>query len=302
MPEYDAAFKRVCQRVELVRSYLLYAQLSEELLIQLDLSTLRPAPTTLVSETLQQRHADMIWLIDYHEGQGTLYVVLHVEFQSQNDFSMALRMLTYAALIYESIWQHQIGRDKVGKLPTVLPMVLYSGIPPWTAPLEVGDLLGDGAVEWQPTFRYLLVDERRLVEAQVVHLEEPAGALMLLRHASEYDIIWQAQRQIEGSTLYRSNRRAYDELAQAVGAQHFGKEVSTMVELGSRFAELERNAEIRWTAVGVERGKQEGKQEGRQEEKERVAMNLLNKGMSARDIRDCTGLTLEQIRNLQNGA
>lgn len=53
---------------------------------------------------------------------------------------MALRSATYCGLQYESLLQHQ--QIKPGtRLPVVLPVVLYSGVKPWTEPTVTTDLI-----------------------------------------------------------------------------------------------------------------------------------------------------------------
>ena len=63
--------------------------------------------------------------------------------------------------------------DRDGRLPPVLPIVLYNGRRPWTAPREMGELIApvDGVLApYQPTQRYLLVDlQRWLAEHRPEH-------------------------------------------------------------------------------------------------------------------------------------
>ena len=46
--------------------------------------------------------------------------------------------------------------------------------------------------------------------------------------------------------------------------------------------------------------KEEGRKEGRKEEKQAVALNLLRMGLSAEQVAQGTGLSLEQIQQLQS--
>ena len=52
-----------------------------------------------------------------------------------------------------------------GRLPPVLPIVLYNGEAPWKAPVEVGELIapvGPWLKPYQPSQRYIVVDERHV--------------------------------------------------------------------------------------------------------------------------------------------
>ena len=316
MPDYDAAFKRICEDPEVVHSYIKYAGVPQPIFDSLDFATLRQVTASLVSDTLIQRHGDMIWQVDCRRGGPSLYVVFHIEFQSQNNPSMALRMLTYAAMIYESLWNSRKHRQEAvgGKLPTVISTVLYTGAGRWSAPLEVSEFLDEAHRELQPSFRYLLIEERELARSGEAQAQDMAGALMLSRHSMDYGMIKQAQQRIIASESYGLHRRAYDELAQDVGARKLGKEVATVAHLVSEIEELEENARLRWTEVGRQQGREQGIEQGREQGieqgreqgieqgREQVAKHMLSKGWSMRDIQDCTGLTIEQIRALQNGA
>ncbi len=152
--DYDSALKRICTNADIVRSYIKHARLPNHLEARLDYSSLRQAPSELISDKLIKRFGDSIWQIDYTRGQGQLYVVIHIEFQSAVDKSMAIRMLSYSSLIYESLWNSKAVIVDTGRLPTVISTVLYTGEAPWTAPLEVRELLDDQAVDLQPSYRY----------------------------------------------------------------------------------------------------------------------------------------------------
>ena len=51
-------------------------------------------------------------------------------------------------------------------------------------------------------------------------------------------------------------------------------------------------------AIGLEKGRKEGLVEGRQEEKRSIARNLKSMGLSVQQIRQASGLTLEEIEQL----
>jgi hypothetical protein len=77
---------------------------------------------------------------------------------------MAVRLLSYVSLL----WQDLIKRKQLdgdGRLPAILPIVLYNGDDPWTAPVALRGLLTPSipAVDrHQPDFAYLFLDENRL--------------------------------------------------------------------------------------------------------------------------------------------
>src|SRR5690606_26332622 len=93
--------------------------------------------------------------------------LLHIEHQSRPDNDMALRMMSYRALLYESLRRAAYKRKP---LPALIPVVLYSGTRRWKAMRDVRSLIEpvhESLEIFQPKLEYLLVDERDVVETAV---------------------------------------------------------------------------------------------------------------------------------------
>ena len=82
---------------------------------------------------------------------------------------MALRNLEFTALLYQELARRgELGQP--GRWPPVLPIVLYNGDAPWTAALEMRELIAEVTAAlspYQPSQRSLVLDERH---ASVDHL------------------------------------------------------------------------------------------------------------------------------------
>ncbi len=107
---------------------------------RLDFSSLEMVPAHYVSGELEQRESDVVWRLRYGPSGDWFYVYLLIEFQSSVDRFMAIRVLTYLMLLYEDlILKKRLTRS--GKLPPVVPIVLYNGTRKWTAPVQVAVLV-----------------------------------------------------------------------------------------------------------------------------------------------------------------
>ena len=116
---YKLLFSQPVAVEELVRGFL-----GEELAAGLDFKTLEPTPTEYLSEGMARRQGDLLWKVR-HRGSW-LYVPLLLEFQSETDYFMALRILTYTCLTYEELVRR--GEVKPGeKFPPLLPVTIYNG-------------------------------------------------------------------------------------------------------------------------------------------------------------------------------
>lgn len=157
---------------------------------EIDFSTLEKLSAEYVSDELLARHGDAVWRVRLH--QSWLYLLVLLEFQSQDEPRMALRILAYTSLLYQELVRNgAVGARE--RLPAVLPVVLYNGESAWRAARDVGDLIAPvepALAPYQPAQRYCVVDERRVGEddltgdnlmAAVVRLEKSRTLADLLR-------------------------------------------------------------------------------------------------------------------------
>ena len=233
-----------------------------------DFDTLAPLPASFVSEDLQQRHGDLVWRIRFRDDRW-LHLVLLLEFQATVDPAMALRMLTYAALLYQRLDADGVLRDRRA-LPPVLPVVLYNGRRPWTAPVEMTDLVAVGSdllTPYQPSQRYYLLDGARVANADLP-ADNLVSALIDLEKTRDAARLGEALRAL--SDLLRA--QGDDQLTQAfVTWPHQGLRVAGRLQAGegdplARLQEtqtmLEENVR-EWTRQWLEQGIEQGRREER---------------------------------------
>ena len=157
---HDRAAKRIFGDVRTMRD-VLRAFVPGDWVADLDLNTLRPLPAEHVGTELRRRRGDLLWMVDL-KGGGSVVVV--VEAQSSPDTRMGARTMTLTGLICEGFKAEAWG--PAGRLPAVLPIVLYTGSPRWTPALDLAERVGPPA-ELAPYVagpRYLLLDVRRMGE------------------------------------------------------------------------------------------------------------------------------------------
>ena len=130
----------------------------------LDLTTLEKLPAEFVSEDLRQRRGDTVWRVRFRG--RPLHALVLLELQSTVERYMALRLLTYAGLLYQDLVRRgALGPD--GELPPVLPIVLYNGRSPWTAARELEGTMAPVAgtlARYQLAQRHFVLDAGRCAE------------------------------------------------------------------------------------------------------------------------------------------
>ena len=263
----------------------------------LDFATLAKVSSEYVGDTLARRLGDLLWRVRFRDapqavtgGAGELLVML--EFQSSSDAAMGARFLSAIGMVH----QERVRRGALragGRLPPVLPIVLYNGESRWGAAVEVRETIApvggvlDGV---QPRLRYLMVDagamevEDSVPENRVwalVGLENSATVAELVRglgavfgrfggpEASEFRAgLYEWARHsplVRRSAVELPPRRELE-----------GGEMATLLEARAREWERQWYREGRAEGIeqgraeGVERGIERGMERGRAEERARL--------------------------------
>jgi predicted transposase/invertase (TIGR01784 family) len=156
MAVHDHSYKLLFSHARMMRD-LLEGFIGGEWLRAVDFSTLERVSDAYVTDDLRARADDIVWRIRC----GQRYVYLLLEFQSSPEPFMAVRVLTYVGLLYQDLIKAQEIR-RGGRLPNVLPVVLYNGASRWHAAEDVSTLWYDSRDDlekYRPSLRYLLIDE-----------------------------------------------------------------------------------------------------------------------------------------------
>jgi predicted transposase/invertase (TIGR01784 family) len=178
--EHDGGYKRLFSHPEMVAD-LLRDFIREDWVRDLDLSTLEKVPGSYVTPELRSRESDVVWRVRWGSDH-LLYVYLLIELQSTVDPLMALRMMVYLGLLYQDLNKRR-ELTRSGKLPPVLPLVLYNGYAPWSAAQDISELVEEvpgGMERYRPRLRYCLLDEMRMVDSELESLRNLAAGLFRL--------------------------------------------------------------------------------------------------------------------------
>jgi predicted transposase YdaD len=270
MSHHDHSYKLLFSHPEMVRDLLL-GFVHEAWVSELDFSTLERVNTSYISEDLRRREDDIIWRVRRSDDQadGWLYIYLLMEFQSQPDPWMAMRMLVYVGLLYQELIKGK-HFTKSGKLPPVFPLVLYNGEQAWKAAEHTAEMiepLPGGLVDYRPDLRYLLIDESRYAGQPLPSSENLAAALFHLENSQAPEEL-QAMVKILAQWLYAPEqaqiRRAFTAWLKKVllPGRLPGVDIPELADLNEVNTMLAERVK-EWTQQWKAQGKQEGLEEGR---------------------------------------
>ena len=190
---------------------------------------------------------------------------------------MREKICSYTTLAWRRI--ESSGRLQEGRLPGVLPLVLYNGKRPWSVPQDLSGCvnLPEGSALWATTPRmgYLVIDVLRENPDRLGTLDNPVAWSMLLEQVTQPD---QADRLAAKMDAWgrAPERRAIWEafgvlMRELVTAGRVRGEGLKFRQMKAELTEEERNMSLaenldRWKEQrfneGIERGRREGEQLG----------------------------------------
>ena len=284
---HDNSYKLLFSHPEMVRD-LLVGFVREEWVAQLDFSTLEKRSGSYVSDDLRDREDDIIWRVRW--GEDWVYVYLLLEFQSSVDTHMAVRIMTYLGLLYQDLITGE-ELTPSGRLPPVLPVVLYNGEPRWGAAQEIDELIEPvpgGLERYRPQVRYLLLDQARIVEdpAWSEPMRNLVAALFRLEHnRDEQDMLAVLGRLVEWLKAPQQTRlrRAFTVWIRRVLVPNRAPELELeeltelqeLHEVHAMLADRMKKWPERWEQRGIEKGIEQGIEKGREEGREEGERRVL---------------------------
>lgn len=250
-----------------------------------------PACANTRRHFLRERRDDVIWRV--RRGDEDLYIYLLLEFQSSVNPYMAIRIFNYLGLLYQDlIHSGEIAAD--GRLPPVLPMVLYNDQRRWTAARDIETLIADPPGElayYRPRLRYLLIDESAYADADLAPLRNLVAALFRLENSRDPQPVHEALAAL-ADWLHAPEQK---ELRHSFVL--WLKQVFLTTRLrGTPLPELNELEEIRamlaeriieWTEQWKQDGLQQGLQQGLQAERKlllRLAQHRFGEAIAAQSL------------------
>lgn len=304
MGDHDHSYRLLFEHSDMVAD-LLKGFVHESWVQDLDFSTLERLPGAHVDDKLKKREIDMVWRLHYR-GEDWLYIYLLLEFQSTVDPYMALRLLGYVSQLCQHLKrQDLLTRD--GKIPPVLPLVLYNGDGQWKAVRDVADLFAEappGLERYRPRMPYLLVDEQRLELAELESLQNLAAALFRLEKNRLPPDILRVVEALRGWLEDRDDlRRAFEAwIRKVLLARRWPKAVESNTSITLEELEIMlRERDRPWPEVWAEKGEKKGLQKGRREGRKTGRVELLKRQLEAKfgPLDDSVHLRLHEASSRQ---
>ena len=112
---------------------------------------------------------------------------------------MALRIHTYTGLLYQELVRNEAPEIAEGRLPPVLPIVLYNGPKLWTSTQQMRELVapaGPWLAPYQPAQRYFVLDLRRVADDDLPQ-RNLLSAVTALEQSRSFEDVLQVRKALQ---------------------------------------------------------------------------------------------------------
>jgi len=296
---YDKSYKNLFSNPTMIQD-LLKGFVDYEFVNDIDFDKIRKLNVSYVSKYYEESESDLILKLDIKGKEAYLYVLL--ELQTTVDKFMAFRALSYIMSFYNDLIRQELVKDK---FPPVFPIVLYTGVNKYTAPIHIQDIIEHWKItDFIPTFKYykIAVNEGKEKQDELITANNVVAALFKLISAK-------TNKEFKEAIRY---------LCRMIKSLEFRKEIFDFIKHFLRKKNVkiddipfeEGGLEMLETLIdkvkeegydeGVEEGIQKGKFEGKLEGFEEVARKAYAKGQSVEFISEITGLPIEKLKQILN--
>ena len=267
MPDSDSIYHRLFSHPRMVEE-LVREFVPEALAAGLDFSGLQRvnAKFHIGRRSARRREADVIWRLPTREGID-IYLYLLIEFQSRSDWWMAVRTQVYQGLL----WQHVIDEKELktgARLPPLLLLVLYNGVPRWKAATDIRELIAlspDSPLwPWQPQVRYYLLDANAFPKDSLTRRNSAAALLFRFEQWSSTEELEELIGEVIGWLRQHPDcerlRELFTELARraCTDIELTGPIPEDLLEMKTNAGTRGKILRRRWLAEGKAEGKLEG--------------------------------------------
>jgi len=236
---------------------------------KLDFKTLELIPGRYVSRFLEQRESDVVWRVRYGTGpEDWFYVFVLMELQSTVQRFMALRLWVYVALLYQHLVK-QRELTPTGLLPPVLPVVLYNGEAPWTAPQTLQELIQPLEGFFRPAFKYVVLDVGHYPVEELRPIEDVVSGVFLMEQAADFsdlrDVVEEVQAIIDDPELEEDLALLMSSvIGKLADKDEETPRLTTFQEVHMLLERVERWPQ-KWRQEGLDEGLKKGRKQGREQ-------------------------------------
>ncbi len=175
---HDKFFKKTFGDVAVAKDFL-NNYLPKNIIGIIDIDTLEPQKDSHIDKELQESFSDLLFKANINNREGYLYLLF--EHKSYPSRDIAFQLLKYMV----KIWEAKV--EEIGRLPVIIPLVVYHGKDGWNISLNLGEMilgydeLPQDVKALIPNYEYLLYNFSRFTDEEIKGEVRNKIAMMIMR-------------------------------------------------------------------------------------------------------------------------
>ena len=308
---YDKAYKTLLRNPEVFCQFM-RSLVKEDLAQNLHPDQLQAIDKSFISSKHKETESDLIYKVALTPEQDAYFYIL-MELQSSVDDKMPLRMLEYVTQLYR-VSADDKGLKSAGKnLPAIFPIVFYNGDKTWRQSPQIADMVDLNHVPRQyiPQMEYLLIDLSQFADTDLEQMDNLVAAITYAENhgkTAEFEafvtelIQYICKLLPEQSGLFKRwflgahktklNGGQLEQVTAILENIEYGKDNNMMTNSVVNFMDKHYSR-------GLLEGRQEGEELGLRRGSINTARNMLAEGFGIEQIMRITGLSQEEVQQLQ---
>ncbi len=303
---HDALFKQFLTHKETAQDFLAI-HLPAHLRALCALETLKLESGSFVDEDLRASYSDVLYSVQMCDRAGYIYAL--IEHQSSPDKHMAFRLMRYSVAAMQ---RHLDAGNR--SLPLVIPILFYHGsVSPYPWSLCWLDEFDNPALAGQLyNAPFPLVDVTVIPDEQIMKHKRIALLELLQKHIRQRDLTLMLDKLVTtllpGYTTRQQFNAAIHYLISTGNtpapaaflrqlAQRTPQHKDTLMTIAEHLEELGRRKGFR---QGRKEGHNAGHREGQKTEAQRIANEMINRGLEKALVLQITGLSEAELAHCQH--
>lgn len=285
---HDRFFKKSMSNMIIAKDFFQH-HLPNEILHQVDLSSLSLQTGSFVDQDLQQKFTDILYAVNFGNQSGYLYLL--TEHQSSPDRWMPLRIQRY---VTEILLQHIDSNPKLESLPCVYPLVFYHGSQvPYPYSVRYVELFTNRDLAYKSLLNtFQLIDLTTISDEQLKAHSTNCLMELLQKHCRERNVLGLLQQLQASGKLTQFTRAELGDylltVVEYVAQTHDKQPAIEAADYLSKSLNIDRERIMTYAEElyqqgmqqGMQQGVQQGMQRGTEQATDYMTKELIREGVS----------------------
>lgn len=246
--------------------------------------------TNFITNQFKDRQADIVYKL---KNSNLFFVIEH---QNKVDNAMSYRIEEYKLEIIKSAIDMKKIATKTYKIPTVIPIVIYTGKEKWKARVYFNEI-EDKRFKNIDSLKYNLLDINQYKRKELLESNYFIDKVFLMEKTRNVNEFFEIAKRIIQNINKEENREYLRMILKTTVKEKIGekKTKELLKEMEGEDVKMLENVSIM-----IDKEMKQARREGIKEGIKSVAIMMLQKGIRIKEIEELTGLKKEEIEKVKN--